>query len=101
MSDVETKVKIKPNLALKEPPLFKVIYLNDEVTSMEFVIESLIQFFNYNERTAETITNTIHESGSATVAVLPYEIAETRGIEVTIAARSKGFPLAIRVEAEA
>jgi len=96
----ETRQKIKPNLTLQEPPLFKVIYLNDDVTSMEFVISSLIDYFNYNPDTASIITNDIHEKGSAVVAVLPYEIAEQKGIEVTLEARSKGYPLQIKVEPE-
>ena len=98
--DTNTESKIKPNLALQEPPLFRVIYMNDEVTSMEFVVDSLCEFFSYNPDTASQITTDIHANGSAIVAVLPYEIAEQKGIEVTLDARSKGFPLQVRVEAE-
>lgn len=101
MSKTETKIKIKPNLALAEPPLFRVIYINDEVTSMEFVVRSLIEYFNYNEDTASGITHSIHETGSAVVAILPYEISEQKGIEVTVAARAQGYPLQVKVEAEA
>ena len=101
MSKTDTKIKIKPNLALAEPPLYKIIYINDEVTSMQFVVSSLISYFNYNEDTATSLTENIHHQGSAVVAVLPYEIAEQKGIEVTLDARSKGFPLQVKVEAEA
>jgi ATP-dependent Clp protease adaptor protein ClpS len=101
MSKTDTKIKIKPNLALAEPPLYKIIYINDEVTSMQFVVNSLISYFNYNEDTATSLTENIHHQGSAVVAVLPYEIAEQKGIEVTLDARSKGFPLQVKVEAEA
>lgn len=100
MSNADVRTKIRPNLALKEPPLFKIIYLNDDRTSMEFVISSLIEYFHYNTDTASVITTDIHEKGSAVVAVLPYEIAEQRGIEVTLAARAQGFPLQIKVEAD-
>lgn len=100
MSKTDTKVKIKPNIALKEPPLYKIIYINDDVTSMEFVVESLIDYFNYTTESAISITNNIHDEGSAVVAVLPYEIAEQKGIEVTLDARAKGYPLQIKVEAE-
>jgi ATP-dependent Clp protease adaptor protein ClpS len=96
----ETKIKIKPNLALQEPPLYKIIYINDNVTTMEFVVSSLIDYFNYTEETATTITHSIHEAGSAIVAVLPYEIAEQKGMEVTLDARSQGYPLLVKVEAE-
>ena len=99
--ETTTEQRIQPNLALQEPPLNKVVYLNDEVTTMEFVVDSLCEFFDYNPDTASNITTDIHSNGSAIVAVLPYEIAEQKGIEVTLDARSKGFPLQVRVEAEA
>lgn len=101
MSKSDTKIKIKPNLALAEPPMFKIIYMNDEVTSMEFVVSSLIEYFQYTEDTATNITQNIHDQGSAVVAVLPYEIAEQKGIEVTVSARSQGYPLQVKVESEA
>lgn len=100
MAKTETKIKIKPNLALQEPPLFKIIYINDDVTSMEFVVGSLIDYFNYTAETAATITQNIHTDGSAVVAVLPYEVAEQKGIEVTLDARTQGYPLQVKVEAE-
>ena len=98
MSQSETSSRIKVNEAVKEPPMYKVIYLNDNQTTMEFVIDSLVEFFNYNEETALTITQDIHEAGSAVVAVLPYEIAEQKGIEVTVSARAQSYPLQIKLE---
>ena len=98
MSQSETKTRIKPSEAVKEPPMYKVIYLNDNQTTMDFVVDSLMEFFDYNEETAFTITEDIHEAGSAVVAVLPFEIAEQKGIEVTISARAQSFPLQIKLE---
>lgn len=100
MSQTESKTRLKPNLKLAEPPMFKVIYLNDDLTTMEFVVRSLIDHFNYTVETAATITTGIHESGSAVVAILPYEIAEQKGSEVTLEAREEGFPLQVKLEAE-
>jgi len=100
MAKTEIKTTIKPNLSLVEPPMFKIIYLNDEVTSMEFVVSTLIEYFNYTDVTAVHITENINSQGSAVVAVLPYEIAEQKGIEVTILARSQGYPLQVKVESE-
>ena len=100
MSKTETKIKIKPNLALREPPLYKIIYMNDDVTSMEFVITSLIDYFEYTADTASSITQNIHQEGSAVVAILPYEIAEQKGIEVSVLAKRNGFPLVIKLEAD-
>jgi ATP-dependent Clp protease adaptor protein ClpS len=100
MANAEAATISKTKNAVKEPPLFKVIYINDNSTSMEFVVESLVQFFNYNEDTAHQITVNIHEQGAATVAVLPYEIAEQKGIEVTVSARAQDYPLQIKLEPE-
>jgi ATP-dependent Clp protease adaptor protein ClpS len=99
MANVEARTRT--DISLKEPPLFKIIYLNDERTAVEFVIGTLIEHFEYTPATAETITMDIHESGSAVVAVLPYEIAEQKGIEITISARSEGYPLQIKLEPDA
>jgi ATP-dependent Clp protease adaptor protein ClpS len=100
MSQAGAVTKTKINEAMKEPPMFKVIYLNDSQTTMEFVIETLVEFFNYNTQTALKITEDIHTDGSAVVAVLPYEVAEQKGIEVTVHARSNDFPLQIKLEPE-
>jgi ATP-dependent Clp protease adaptor protein ClpS len=98
MADTNTVSKSK--VELREPPLFKIIYLNDNKTSVDFVVESLIQHFEYTAETAVTITEDIHTSGSAVVAILPYEIAEQKGIEVTLDARSNDYPLQIKLEPE-
>jgi len=100
MAQDSTVTKTKINESLKEPPMFKVIYLNDNQTTMEFVIETLIEFFNYNAQTAVQITEDIHTDGSAVVAVLPYEVAEQKGIEVTVHARSNNYPLQVKLEPE-
>ena len=100
MSQSDAVTKIKTVEGIKEPPMFKIIYLNDSQTSMEFVIETLIDFFNYTTQTAVKITEDIHSQGAAVVAVLPYEIAEQKGIEVTLCARSNNFPLQIKLEPE-
>ena len=100
MAQAETRTRIKPLENLKEPPMFRVVYLNDNTTTMEFVVESLIEYFNYTAQTAEQITIDIHETGSACVAVLPYEIAEQKGTEVTLSARSQSMPLQIKLEPE-
>jgi len=100
MAQSDTRTRIKPLEAVKEPPMFRVVYLNDNATSMEFVVESLVEYFEYTHETAEQITIDIHEEGSACVAVLPYEIAEQKGVEVTVSARSQNYPLQIKLEPE-
>lgn len=99
-TDTIVKPRIDPKLDIKEPGMFRVIYINDETTTMEFVIETLISIFGMTDDEAVNITTRIHEEGSAVVAVMPYEIAEQKGIEVTILARSHGFPLQVKLESE-
>jgi ATP-dependent Clp protease adaptor protein ClpS len=100
MSQADAVTKIQVDQNIPEPPMFKVIYLNDNQTTIEFVIETLMNFFNYTSETAIKITEDIHTAGSATVAVLPYEIAEQKGIEVTVHARNQNYPLQVKLEPE-
>ena len=97
-SETVVRPRIEPKLNIPEPHNYRVIYINDETTAMEFVIESLIDVFNYSAETAFQITEDIHHAGSAVVAVLPYEIAEQKGGEVISSARIQNFPLQIKVE---
>ena len=92
------KEKIVPKTDLIPPKLFNVIYMNDEITSMEFVVASLIGVFDHTEAVAEELCAAIHENGNAVVAVLPYEMAEQKGVEATILARNNNFPLLVRME---
>ncbi|CAB4129745.1 COG2127 Uncharacterized conserved protein [uncultured Caudovirales phage] len=95
----DTKTKIQVNTKVKEPSKYRVLYLNDDVTSMDFVVESLVIVFKYDHDTAVQTTIAVHEQGSAVVAVLPYEIAEQKAIEVTLMAREAGFPFQVKIEA--
>jgi ATP-dependent Clp protease adaptor protein ClpS len=87
MTSPDSSVKTELSTTVAEPHLFKLIYVNDDKTAMEFVVETLVDIFHYTPTTAEKITVDIHEKGSAVVAVLPYECA-----------RSKGFPLQVKLE---
>lgn len=98
---VITRVKPNINLELKEPSMYKVIYINDETTSMEFVITSLTTIFDYSPEQATALTEKIHVDGQGVAAVLPYEMAEQKGVEVTQLARANGYPLQIKLEPDA
>jgi ATP-dependent Clp protease adaptor protein ClpS len=94
------KVKVKPRTDIELPRQFKVIYLNDEITTMDFVVSTLMQIFDHDAESAADITQKIHEEGSAVVGVYPFEIAEHKGVEVTVMARANQFPLQVKVEPE-
>lgn len=96
----EPVTKIKPREDIKPPPQFNVIYINDEITTQEFVVETLVVIFHYERSAAEELTQKIHENGSAIVATLPFEMAEQKGVEVTQLARNNNFPLVVKLEAD-
>jgi ATP-dependent Clp protease adaptor protein ClpS len=102
MSHIKTETVIKPMIEPKnnipEPPDYRIVYVNDETTTQEFVVETLKVVFHYDEEAAEAMTMRVHTEGSAVVAVLPYELAEQKAIEVTLMARTHGFPLQVKIE---
>lgn len=99
-TEIEIRPRIEPKTNIQEPHQYRVIYINDETTTMEFVIESLRAIFDYDFDEAEALTMKVHEEGSAVVATMSYELAEQKGIEVTMLARANGFPLQVKIEAD-
>jgi ATP-dependent Clp protease adaptor protein ClpS len=100
MSSTDIKIDEKIKVNLEEPKLWKVIFLNDDHTPMEFVIDLLTEIFKHDSESAKAITLEVHELGSAVAGVYTYEIAEQKGVESTSLAREHGFPLQIQVEEE-
>ena len=97
-----TKVFIKPkektNPKLKEPDEFRVILLNDNYTTMDFVVEVLVVIFHKSPEDANRIMLDVHKKGKGTVGLYPYDIAVTKAEQVHAAARKNEFPLRCIVE---
>ena len=85
--------KIKTQAKIKKPEFYEVILLNDDFTTMEFVVKVLQLFFNMTKATASKIMLKIHNDGSAVCGVYPYEVAETKVMEVINFAKQKEYPL--------
>lgn len=100
MSVADIKIDEKIKIDVTEPKKYKVVFLNDDKTPIEFVIEILISIFKHSEETAEQLTLAIHNEGSAVVGIYTFEIAEQKGVEATHAARKAGFPLQVKVDQE-
>jgi len=96
-SDIQVEEKVK--MILQEPGKYAVIYLNDDQTPMDFVVNSLIKHFQYNQEQAAKMTKTIHNDGKGVVALYNFEIAEQKATEVKVDAVQHGHPLEIKVEA--
>jgi ATP-dependent Clp protease adaptor protein ClpS len=99
-TDLEVKIDEKVKTVITEPKRYKVIFLNDDKTPIEFVIELLTTVFKHTEETAKDITLKVHNEGSAVVGIYTFEIAEQKGVEATHLARQAGFPLQIKIDPE-
>ena len=85
--------KIKTQAKIKKPEFYEVILLNDDFTTMEFVVKVLQLFFNMTKPKANKIMLKIHNDGSAVCGVYPYEVAETKVMEVINLAKQNQYPL--------
>ena len=85
--------------ALKKPPLYRVIMLNDDYTPMEFVVQVLRTFFAKGLEDATRIMLTVHTKGSAVCGVYTRDIAETKATQVIRYAREHQHPLLCEIDA--
>ncbi|HUL74714.1 MAG TPA: ATP-dependent Clp protease adaptor ClpS [Vicinamibacterales bacterium] len=87
------EVKERPKTKKQEPSLFKVVLLNDDYTTMEFVVQVLEGVFQKSPAEAFRIMMHVHVNGRGIAGVYPWEIAETKVDTVTSLAREAGYPL--------
>ena len=98
MTDTAIKTLTQEKIKVEEPSKYDVIFLNDEVTTFEFVVKVLTQIFNKTTDQAIALTKQIHEQGKGIVGTYLHEIAEQKGIETTVLARDEGYPLQVKVQ---
>ena len=96
MEDIQTLTREK--IKLDEPGLYDVIFLNDNVTTTEFVVRVLKQIFGKTQEQAVAIMNKVHKDGQGVVGSYVHEVAEQTGIETTLLARQENMPLQIKVK---
>jgi ATP-dependent Clp protease adaptor protein ClpS len=90
----------RTKLETKKPELFKVLLLNDDYTTMDFVVEILETVFNKAPAEAYRIMMAVHTQGQGLCGVYPFEVAETKVATVVELARGQGFPLRATMEPE-
>ena len=90
MSQIEQK---KSKQKFKIPNQFYVVLLNDDYTSMEFVVEVLRKFFNKEFLAAEAIMLKIHIDGEAVCGIYSYDVAQTKVSQVIEYSRTNDQPL--------
>jgi ATP-dependent Clp protease adaptor protein ClpS len=91
-------VKERVVVKKQEPTLYKVVLLNDDYTTMDFVIQILEAVFQRSPAEAYKIMMHVHLNGRGIAGVYPWEIAETKADTVTAMAREAGYPLRAAVE---
>jgi ATP-dependent Clp protease adaptor protein ClpS len=90
----------RPKEELKKPLLYKVVFHNDDYTTMEFVVWVLMSIFHHDETTAAKIMLHVHKNGHGVAGVYTRDIAETRVVRVEALARSHEYPLRCSMEEE-
>ncbi len=91
---VATRTKPKT----KKPSMYKVLLLNDDYTPMEFVVHVLELIFHKNREEATAIMLHVHRKGVGICGVFPYEVAETKVVQVIDFAHKHQHPLQCTME---
>ena len=95
-----SKPKTKTKKKTKRPPLYRVYLLNDDYTTMDFVVFVLQEVFNKPYEEAVQIMLHVHRNGMGLCGVYTKEIAETKVETVHRLARANQFPLKCKMERE-
>jgi len=91
--NVKDVVKERVETKKQEPILYKVVLLNDDYTTMEFVVHVLETIFQRSPAEAYQIMMHVHVNGRGIAGVYPWEVAETKATKVVEQARASGYPL--------
>ena len=97
-SEIEEGVGSQTDIDVEEPPLYKVMLLNDDYTTMEFVVDVLVEVFNKTHAEATQIMLHVHMRGRGICGVYTREVAETKVALVGDRARAEGHPLLCTME---
>lgn len=95
---VQGETREKTRIRIKEPKHYRVIMHNDDFTSMDFVVEILMDIFHKEEAEAQRLMLMVHESGRAVIGAYPYDIAVTKVQTALGLAKEQGYPFRMTVE---
>ena len=87
-----------PQVEVEKPPLFSVVFFNDDFTPMEFVVYVILQFFNYDHTKATEVMLQIHNQGRGHCGAFSQEIAETKSQQINRFSKENGHPLKTDIE---
>ena len=83
---------------LREPGMYAVILLNDDITTMEFVIMLLMRVFHKQQAEAEMLMMEIHQNGQGVAGIYTFDVAITKKTQADQLSAEKGYPLRITIE---
>jgi len=100
MSEVAVKNRTSTKNVIQndEPKKFNVIFMNDNATPMDFVVQLLVEQFGHDHDRSYDIMMQVHEQGQAVAATYHLEMAEQKSLECIYLARQNGFPLDVKVK---
>ena len=96
--DTEGEIISETHEEVTEPPMYKVMLINDDYTTMEFVVGILVHVFHKSAEDATQIMLNVHRAGFGLCGVYPYEVAEIKVDTVHVLAKEAGFPLKCTME---
>ncbi len=80
------------------PPECIVVMYNDDFTTMDFVVKTLVRIFDKTEVEANSLMHKIHDEGSGVVGIYTYDIAVTKAGLAVSSAKKSGYPLRVEVK---
>lgn len=98
MPQEKTSVRERKKEGTDEPKKYKVIMHNDDVTTMEFVVDVLTHIFFKPIKEAEAIMLLIHNEGQAIVGIYTKDIAQSKVMKVKRKAQEAKFPLKVTIQ---
>ncbi len=82
----------------RKPPYYSVFLLNDDYTTMDFVVHVLERVFHRSPVEATQIMLLVHNKGKGLAGVYTRDIAETKVDKVHRLAEEHAFPLKCKME---
>ena len=95
---MSTKTEEIVEQLLATPKEYKVLLLNDDYSTMDFVVDILMTIFHKTHKQSEDIMLEVHKKGKGLCGIYSYEIAETKVAQVHKKARDQGYPLKAVIE---
>ena len=94
----DSAIREREEIKNQNPKLFNVVLLNDDYTTMEFVLEILETLFQKSPAEAFGIMMHVHRNGRGLAGVYTWEVAETKAEKVAALASDAGYPLRATIE---